>query len=559
MFNETPPSKFKLISKQNEDWETISKAELVQSLRESLDDSQQIETQIEIGTQIYTAALTNTERVLLHTLSKDMKPKLATMESNPIFKILDTMQLIVGESSWNKAVKKFKKENLELIDDPSDALWSINKSTLYSCFRSVGFDIAGNCCSSYDNECLELTTVIGSNLAGLFFSQNLATESGKDIRKNLRRQDLHASIKTFAKALSDTQVNYIRQDEDGDVKSYISNGRKVDRLFLSHFSPKSTTHLLFIYKKPVESATITCLDLKKVSLIIRDGKNVERVIRPMVGDQKHDLVSFGKLKKNGRKVLEVIGCVINKEEKWLKTPIHYLLPMIGKGSKLVNQNAIVLYGGFCRLKFDDLSGTVNLSLPIAEHKFFQSFKAGEGLGEKLKSIEQNGNYFQLLGKTLTDRILSYLSLSDLKKVASISGNPASFELLEPLYSTFAKSKIDFVPNLQFFGLESSKKQLVKARCNQFSHKLHRSNKFKDLERRRMYKDLKCVPFQFVQGRDPDSLRNNNSFGQLVYVWRSTGKTNIDREKVFKNWTAADPGIKTPKVIVNLGIKNSKIR
>ena len=78
-------------------------------------------------------------------------------------------------------------------------------------------------------------------------------------------------------------------------------------------------------------------------------------------------------------------------------------------------------------------------------------------------------------------------------------------------------------------------------------------KFKDSFQKRMKKTYGAVPWTFMEGRDPDILRNSANFGHALYVVRYDGKViGNDFQNIFKDFITNDPGLKIFKVYYCLG-------
>lgn len=300
------------------------------------------------------------------------------------------------------------------------------------------------------------------------------------------------------------------------IKSYFSNRNNRERLLYRDYTGTMVNPMGNFFAS--ESITINpsvFIMEDKITLKIKDSSGDVRSVRLNGVDQtKPNLCDYSKMKRNkvgkqnGARVLEIVGFKVEankfrplgakKSVKMmqhvidhdLKKPIFYQLPKPSSVSPLINAYTIKLQAGFAKLSMT--KGGIELKIPIAEHRSFMS---------ETKSIPA-GDDIQMIGDQ-----------------DATSSNITS--------TNYVKSE------------EEEKK-------------IKRRKAFQELQKNRIFTELKAKMWTFDPSRDPPKIKNNNSFGNWVYVVRNESEVNEHWKNTFSDTLCNDPGLKTFKVYFNVG-------
>jgi hypothetical protein len=167
--------------------------------------------------------------------------------------------------------------------------------------------------------------------------------------------------------LNQTDIDDVVDLELGMIKSYLSNKYDTDKLLMKHYNAEYSIPMAFTMDISDKISNFIPVVESDITLVLKE--KIE--IKLMHSCRKYDICKAGILKKNGRKVLSIIGCKIGKEVFSCK-PFEYLLPQKGRGSRYINQEALVLHAGYSKVEYDGQKAI--LKIPVAEHRILQEMK-----------------------------------------------------------------------------------------------------------------------------------------------------------------------------------------
>jgi len=168
----------------------------------------------------------------------------------------------------------------------------------------------------------------------------------------------------------------------GNIKSYISNGRNVDKILFSSYGGTQEKPLVNLYKADnvVKFRHDTfCIDSTKASLIIDAGFGMPVVVSLNVGGKKVDLAQYSRKKENGATIIDIVGVHINDNglrQYTIPVKKEYVLANIKNVNALTNAETVVIEAGFLSFKLE--GELLELTIPLHEHRDLFTVKSHDG-------------------------------------------------------------------------------------------------------------------------------------------------------------------------------------